>query len=1350
MKPASTLCCTLLLLMAGATVLADEYRSRPTWGDDTLWGYWKFNNDYVPKQNWKLLSVNDEGGLPQWSGQKFIDDDPSTFYYAKGKDVYELVVDLGKSYELGAFTILTLGRPNANVDSMMGRYELFVGETTQWSGEAVAKGDFTGDEGMETVVTIPRPARGRYVKLKAYPRPGTADRPNRDKEICLREFNLVAPEVLRLYATAKPVSNAERKAAWDNRDSEAAVLAFSKDFLDLVYCDQERFAVSMWGREKLDLAAKLKQEGKYREALRAFRDYYFDKLRQPQRYGITPSDVSPTGRGVAGLGDFPQPPMPKDLDEYARKVQMEMADELLNGVMRIDGNKLTIGEPGSVDWTAPRPPYGWAAKPRNNRPYRELYLGTGFRPLWIAYMWTKNPAYLQRWLDYMEDWSLNCAYLGNLSPCVSADDNLYPVVETIRMFGGIAQSLPEASELVKPQTFARIMRKLALESPLNYAVYFRSNCNAWTPGGNQMLLSILLDEFKVSKIYFRETLRRNIEDINAIQMLRDGTDPHQWFGYNAVVLANASVFRLMNARENAFMFEQPAWEKRLHDPAWQVEERELLETRCKWIMRWAAPNGDFPNITQFGSSQKSKTLEQAGRLPTLMNDPTNRRFYEFFYGNGYGPAPDFKADAFPYGGFFIARTGWGQGQGYGALFCSPQPGLNTASKNNVFGLSAYGMDLLNDDIAHNYMHNSSPIQVDGRRQDMDFFVPKTGWPTSHRGELIRSWTDPAPWRWHASDQFNLMEGIYSGAYSNEFEKRDEAVKHVAHQRLVTFARHAGLWIITDRMLTGGKHAYEQKWWLTLRHKENDRGYGGFDHDGLVLDAAGKSLKTKRTRTDWRDADVPGGKLVVGNVNLSMHQFTDAQITYASKEVKSPEEYYDWEQVDVNWQGEGNQQIVTALFPRKPTPEKPHPDGTENDLKSVRPLTGPKGTAGFEAITPENLRVAYLAAKTAGAPLVIGDIAVQGEALLVTRDPAERVTRGMALGCTGMNVRGKQVAIGNPDFEFAVRDDEVSPSFDAIWRPMKPLKILPESDIFANEQKITFECDEPDAVMTYTLDGTDPTLQSTRYTGPFTINRNYVIKGRAYRSEVIANPYAINGREYRPVATANPSDMSGTLATPVTYAKYTRQLYCEAENGTQQTPGLNYEYYEGYWKDLWLLPDKQTPTKKGTVTTLFDMSLIPAENKPLSDKVVPRQNAYSFKYTGYLKVPEDGTYTIHAPREYVHPEQIAGYELQVYLGHATNLDQGQPGGISRAGDLNYWYPATRLHGLGTWSVPLKKGFHEIKIVYIDYRMDAPKRMNNKVQDKDLPETVWTGEKPDLRISGPTIPKPIPIPAGWLWH
>ena len=250
---------------------------------------------------------------------------------------------------------------------------------------------------------------------------------------------------------------------------------------------------------------------------------------------------------------------------------------------------------------------------------------------------------------------------------------------------------------------------------------------------------------------------------------------------------------------------------------------------------------------------------------------------------------------------------------------------------------------------------------------------------------------------------------------------------------------------------------------------------------------------------------------------------------------------------------------------------------------------------------------------------------------------------MALGCTGMSVRGKKIAVCGSDFEFTLPESSAAaPKLDAIWRPMKPLKILPESDVFAGEQEITFACDEPGAVMTYTLDGSDPTPQSTRYAGPFTIDRSYVIKGRAYR----------------PGVAANPSDMSSTHATPATYAKYTRQLYCEAENGDWRTPGVNYEYCEGYWKDLWLLADRQTAKEKGAVATLFDMSLIPARNKRLGDKLAPREHAYSFKYTGFLKVPEDGVYTIHAPREYVHPEQIAGYELQVYLGHSTSLDQAR--------------------------------------------------------------------------------------------
>src|SRR5258708_21792587 len=150
----------------------------------------------------------------------------------------------------------------------------------------------------------------------------------------------------------------------------------------------------------------------------------------------------------------------------------------------------------------------------------------------------------------MDDWSLNWTCLGGLHPVISNDNCLYPVVPTLRMFGGIAAALSIDSDLVPPEVFARIMKKLVLESPLNSIVYFRSNPNAWTPGAGMMLFAMLVDEFKAAPVYFRETQRRNLEDINAIQLLRHGTDPPQWPAHTPPVLINTSLLRLMRQMAN--------------------------------------------------------------------------------------------------------------------------------------------------------------------------------------------------------------------------------------------------------------------------------------------------------------------------------------------------------------------------------------------------------------------------------------------------------------------------------------------------------------------------------------------------------------------------------------------------------------------------------------------------------------------------------------------------------------------------------------------------------------------------------------------------------------------------------
>ncbi len=201
---------------------------------------------------------------------------------------------------MGALSILTLGRPNGAVDSRMARYEFFVGESKGERGRRWRRGDFDGREGQETVVTFP-PARGRYVTLKAAPRPSAT------KEVCIRKLNLVSAEALRRHRAAKGAEPARRRASWEQRDSDEAVEALGREFLDMLFCTPDEINRSnLRARPKLEQIGKLKAAGRYGEGLRVFREYYFDKLRRPQAFGIRANDVHPYGVGVAGVGDFPQ------------------------------------------------------------------------------------------------------------------------------------------------------------------------------------------------------------------------------------------------------------------------------------------------------------------------------------------------------------------------------------------------------------------------------------------------------------------------------------------------------------------------------------------------------------------------------------------------------------------------------------------------------------------------------------------------------------------------------------------------------------------------------------------------------------------------------------------------------------------------------------------------------------------------------------------------------------------------------------------------------------------------------------------------------------------------------------
>jgi len=295
----------------------------------------------------------------------------------------------------------------------------------------------------------------------------------------------------------------------------------------------------------------------------------------------------------------------------------------------------------------------------------------------------------------------------------------------------------------------------------------------------------------------------------------------------------------------------------------------------------------------------------------------------------------------------------------------------------------------------------------------------------------------------------------------------------------------------------------------------------------------------------------------------------------------------------------------------------------------------------------------------------------------------------------------------------------------IHRPIAPVEIGPARNVFVDQVEVTMTSNTPDVEIRYTLDGSEPTPQSTLYRGPFMLTHNAIVKARAYR----------------PGMTENPPHTIGTHATATSRAVFNRALPVKSVTVRAPQPGLKARYFQDDWRRLWLRLDSLKPVTETSGVPAFDLSVVPDTNPPLGEAAAPRAEFYAVEYTGYLDVPETGVYTLHAPREYVMPDIDQGYELRVFLGQ--NIVPH--GWRTRADGLNEWYPSTRLHAQGNWSVALEKGLQPIRIVYLDYRTDAPARLNYP----GLADYIWSGVTPDLKISGPGM-KPQPLPAAWLRH
>jgi len=1058
-------------------------------------------------------------------------------------------------------------------------------------------------------------------------------------------YGIRKPDVAYSQTAPAPSGVETQKTEFAARNSAASLEQLTRHLAGALETDAPGLAVFR----------SLVANGQYAAALDEFRSYFLNKL--------------------ASLGSFD---WAKATEPKALSSAPNVGDELMFRIISVEEQqdnkkvivKTRIGEPGAVNWRYKEYAGNYTSQTTGLNTF--MWHPVQFGQLTSRFMITGNPSYLEMWSDYIDDWALHAAGFKEILPQQLSDSDFNPagvvnsMLATIRNIG----SKPGGKDLLPAPTLARLLLRIVEEYPPLSIEYMNSNPQNWSTQEFPALIvnGLLLDEFKDAALYMRKGIRR-MEDMATTQMMPDGTDSEQSISYNREYLRFGAglIYPFLQNRSDLLPADEAA---ELLGHMWD---------RAKLMAHTLQANGQYPGGFRIDTRDWTTTVSQLLRdaLPDSSADDDINAILAIARSKvdlaPEAPVPSFTSEWFPYGGYSFIREGWKKRDQSAFLFSSSRPGnygYHSETGNNMFWLSAFGQDMLVPGEVGAYNNIPTPVLVDGMRQKGVYGIP--GW--GHRQFLASAWDEPEDLRWGESDHFNMTEGVYDRYYGNSTTVTND----VAHGRMVQFMRDAGLWVVTDRMAAASEsHTYTVNWRLpslALGPRGNN-GYKAFTPANITVNSQGREA-TLRTNDD-------------GMANLSIYQFGTSTVnaTGALQEVAGNDAYKisDYYKLGTTIGGSGNQALVSLIVPR---------EEASDDLASIESLNG-AGTAGFKAALADGRIAQYLTAANKNEQLTIDGVAVQGESLLLLTE-GNGLIRGIALGVNAISVDGVPQSPGFSDFEFTIDSGRSLQVTSPIYKPIANVQITPEANVFTNQVEVTMSDATGGVQIRYTTDGSEPTLASALYTGPFTLTDTTVVKARAFRSGLAAIP----------------DTATGTLASSTRLAVFTKQSRHPAASVAGSEAGLHYRYYEGDWKDMIYRMDRMTPVQEGDASGLFDFTA-----KQTNDP-------YGFAYSGYLNVPTDGIYTFYAPREWLRPDIMAGYDLEVYV------------------DGEMWYPATRRQAFGAWSISLAQGAHTFEVRYVDYRGNSYSAYNTGVQKR-----IWNGTTPALEISGPGLTRQA-IPAGML--
>jgi len=943
-------------------------------------------------------------------------------------------------------------------------------------------------------------------------------------------------------------------------------------------------------------------------------------------------------------------------------------------------------------------------------------------PLLEAYGETGDLQYLRRWEALTDDWAMR---MQDGFDAPNAVPRFFFHKNGLQQFGVFITRLkntldqqPALKKEMDPVTLARLLWVAAEEFG---PVYWWTAHNTVFNHNHNALIGATYASYWLNDLKHGQRLEQEMEQhwrhTWTYGITRDGSMTE--IGDDGHL---AMAMRLAHAYHDVLKLEPP-WA----DAVWHQRFKDMYEEMTRFQFRHLTPNGlghrgNF--VEHFGRTMNAWVPDRNygghGTMPMwvpedVLNEPEIRAVADTVWGRAraedrlsrdrkyayertqerypgaYQGPPRTRSHFMPYAGLYYLRTDWSPDADFAHLF-APQPGHENSNINafheTALRVWGYGFPLW-------YRH---ALHVGGQSPHPDY-GRLTLRPGGKTDRLTAAPEKPADTPWLSNDIFDVAIARYEGVYQNMQLNKPRgpptpdgpAIKDVRTDRHMILIRPLRLWVSMDRVQLDADAAGGEQ---TIRIPGDAVGvvrHKGKPDARVLIDRENNRMRLVNKQT-------PGLRVFHSSPNdLELKDGAIGPVGRFRTDLYPGDRGPAFIPVAVHSATRNGRFVLATLFESLPD------NKTESRIESYLEESSPDGVAGFNARIRGEGKLG-VRMSDGGAPhiLRIGNVEAVAD-LLIMLDTDEGMY-GLLLGARAARMSGQRMELPAPDvwIQFG-RNGAVACT--PLRRPLDPPTVEPSDTIFIDECEVTLRSASENAIIVYTLDGSDPlpgNASTRRYVRPFTIREDTWIKARAL------HPEWVKRRE-----RFHPFDASGVDVSAISYGRFTKAKPKQGMKAVDTTAGWRVHYVEAPWYRLFahLGADMWLPvTATHTTETLLDPDDVARWRQT--------DGPYGLVYQGTLEAPETGVYAFIAPDEYVKPVAVAGYELRIFV-------EGEELTLGRE-----W------HGLGRWSVALEKGNHPVVITFADAR-DRDRTMEHiRYQFHfPLPSGLWPGIAPELKWTGP---------------